>query len=241
MKALIAVSLLLTAAALNAQVPPPAESSHTMPLRLAPYASKYEVYWGSMNLGHAKISLTEVGADCYRYQSLTEAGALVRMFYGEPKEIAEFCLEDGQIRSGKLSFVNDRKSKESFTLSFDWSAMEVTGPGKQVRELPANAIDRFSMQEALRLWVMQNAGQDTVEPMTVVMVEDDRMKPYTFERMGEQVAKTPAGNFEAVLVERTDDPKKTVRYWFAPERGYQIVRFQRLKDGKPSVEMLLAK
>lgn len=204
------------------------------------YQTRYEVFWGSMNLGRADISLVRLEDGCFRYQSITHAGALVRMFYGEPREISEFCLRDGKVRSRRLSFINDKKKKDSFELSFDWSSATVTGPGQQQRELPDNAVDRFSMQEALRLWVMRHVDEETVAPLELTMVEDDRMRAYTFERVGERVVQTPGGNFVAVLVERTDDPKKTVRFWFAPERGYQIVRFERLKDGKPAVEMLLA-
>lgn len=204
------------------------------------YQTRYEVFWGSMNLGRADISLQRLEEGCYRYQSITHAGALVRMFYGEPREVSEFCLVDGEVRSRYLQFVNDKKKKDSFELRFDWQAGTVTGPGQQQRELPANAVDRFSMQEALRLWVMRHVDEDTVAPLELTMVEDDRMRAYTFERVGERIVQTPVGSLTAVLVERTDDPKKTVRFWFAPERGYQIVRFERLKDGKPAVEMLLA-
>lgn len=204
------------------------------------YQTRYEVFWGSMNLGRADISLQRLDDGCYRYQSITHAGALVRMFYGEPREVSEFCLVNGEVRSRYLQFVNDKKKKDSFELRFDWQAGTVAGPGQQQRELPANAVDRFSMQEALRLWVMRHVDEDTVAPLELTMVEDDRMRAYTFERVGERIVQTPAGALTAVLVERSDDPKKTVRFWFAPERGFQIVRFERLKDGKPAVEMLLA-
>ena len=95
------------------------------------------------------------------------------------------------------------------------------------------------MQEALRLWVMQNAGATDVAPRKLLMVEDDRVRAYEFRISGEQRVETPAGSFDAVLVDRIDDPKKTVRFWFAPQKGYQIVRFERSREGKPTVVMAL--
>ena len=212
---------------------------------LQPYDAQYEVQWGGMALGKAQISLERVaeGAaadECFIYTSKTKPNALVRMFDGKPVEQAQFCVEEGAVKSRWLSFANS-KQDDDFRLSFDWDAGQVTGPGEQQRALQAQAVDRFSMQEALRLWVMQNAGAKDVAPRKLLMVEDDRIREYEFLISGEQRVETPAGSFDAVLVDRIDDPKKTVRFWFAPQKGYQIVRFERSREGKPTVIMALLK
>lgn len=210
---------------------------------LQPYDAQYEVQWGGMALGKAQISLERLADqakadECFVYTSKTKPNALVRMFYGKPVEQAQFCVEDGAVRSRWLHFSNS-KQDDDFKLQFDWSKNQVRGPGDQLRELQPHSVDRFSMQEALRLWVMQNAGATDVAPRKLLMVEDDRVRAYEFRISGEQRVETPAGSFDAVLVDRIDDPKKTVRFWFAPQKGYQIVRFERSREGKPTVVMAL--
>ena len=210
---------------------------------LQPYDAQYEVQWGGMALGKAQISLERLvdqakADECFVYTSKTKPNALVRMFYGKPVEQAQFCVEDGSVRSRWLHFSNS-KQDDDFKLKFDWSKNQVRGPGDQLRELQPHSVDRFSMQEALRLWVMQNAGATDVAPRKLLMVEDDRVRAYELRISGEQRVETAAGSFGAVLVDRIDDPKKTVRFWFAPQKGYQIVRFERSREGKPTVVMAL--
>src|SRR5262245_30419248 len=79
---------------------------------------KYAVTWRGMGLGSAIITLKAQGeADCYRYSSVTEPVGLVRMFYGKPREVSDFCVRKGRIVPQRFEF-EDPKGDDSFTLEF---------------------------------------------------------------------------------------------------------------------------
>ena len=201
---------------------------------------KYAVTWRGMGLGNAIITLKPRGdADCYRYESLTEPSGLVRMFYGKPRETSDFCLRNGKLVPQRFEFKSPKD--DSFTLEFDARAGKVRGGDKGERDLPANAQDRFAIQQAVRLWVLENLRS---EPGAVeaefAMVDDRRIKKYRFAITGREPVEVPAGRFEgAVLVQRVDDPKKSTRFWLAPARDYMPVKVEQVKQGTVELRMVL--
>jgi len=202
---------------------------------------KYAVTWRGMGLGNAIITLKpHDGADCYRYESLTEPSGLVRMFYGKPREISDFCVKGGKVVPQRFEFVSP-KAGESFTLEFDHANNKVRGGEKDEREIPANAQDRFAMQQAVRLWVLDHLKSEPgVETFDVAMVDGRRVKKYRFAITGRETVEVPAGRFEgAVLVQRIDDKKKTTKFWLAPSREYMPVKVEQVKQGAVELRMVL--
>jgi hypothetical protein len=49
----------------------------------------------------------------------------------------------------------------------------------------------------------------------------------------------PAGSFDTIIVQRVDDPKKTLRFWLAPERDYTPVKVVQDQEGQPELRMVL--
>lgn len=203
---------------------------------------EYGVTWRGMGLGSAVITLApHGGADCYRYETVSDPVGLVRMFVGKPRETSEFCLRDGKVVPQRFAFHNPKDKEESFTLEFDAAAGKVRGGPKGERELPPGAQDRFGIQQAVRLWVLENLksepGAKTVE---FAMVDDRRVKHYRFAITGREPVVVPAGRFEdAVLVQRIDDPKKTTKFWLAPSRDYMPVKVEQVKQGTVELRMVL--
>ena len=201
---------------------------------------KYAVTWRGMGLGNAIITLKPRGeADCYRYESLTEPTGLVRMFYGKPREISDFCLRGGRVVPQRFEFQSPKD--DSFTLEFDAKAGKVRGGRKGERDLPSGAQDRFAIQQAVRLWVLghlkSEPGAETVE---FAMVDDRRIRNYRFAITGREPVEVPAGRFDdAVLVQRVDDPKKTTKFWLAPARDYMPVKVEQVKQGTVELRMVL--
>jgi hypothetical protein len=201
---------------------------------------RYAVTWRGMGLGNAIITLkAHGGADCYRYSSVTEPSALVRMFYGKPREVSDFCVRKGRVVPQHFEFESPKD--DDFTLEFDAAAGKVRDHDKKERELPANAQDRFGIQQAVRLWVLENLKS---EPGAVTadfsMVDDRRIKKYRFAITGRETVEVPAGRFEgAVLVQRVDDKKKSIKFWLAPARDYMPVKVEQVKDGKVELRMVL--
>ena len=201
----------------------------------------YGVTWRGMGLGSAVITLKAKGEeDCYRYESLTEPAGFVRMFYGKPRETSDFCVRGGRVVPQRFEFDNPR-GDDSFTLEFDVANGTVRGGRKSVRDIPADAQDRFGLQQAVRLWVLEHLkdapGAQTVE---YAMVDDRRVKRYRFAITGREPVEVPAGRFEdAVLVQRVDDKKKTTKFWLAPSRDYMPVKVEQVRKGTTELRMVL--
>ncbi|MGH8442918.1 MAG: DUF3108 domain-containing protein [Nevskiaceae bacterium] len=232
MRAAAVAMLLLASAGVLAAGPKPEPALPELDL-------KYAVTWRGMGLGSATIVLKHHGdADCYRYASVTEPVGLVRMFYGRPREVSDFCVRGGRVVPRRFEF-EDPKGDGSFTLEFDAAARKVRDVGGE-RELPPNAQDRFGLQQAVRLWVLEHLDS---EPGAVTaeyaMVDDHRIRNYRFAITGRESVEVPAGKFDAVLVQRVDDKKKTVKFWLAPSRDYMPVKVEQVRQGKTELRLEL--
>lgn len=230
MRIALLASLLAMAAPLGAAEP-----------KLPDLDLSYDVEWKGMGLGIARITLrAEGGVDCYRYESLTRPIALVRMFYGSPHEASAFCVSGNRVVPKRFIFSNPKREDDSFTLEFDAAAGKVRDSRGQVRDIPANAQDRFGLQQAVRLWVLSHLDKrdETVE---FSMVDDRRIKAYRFAVTGREQVDTPAGTFDTIVAERVDDPNKTIKFWLASERDYMPVQFEQARKGSTELRMSLRK
>jgi hypothetical protein len=230
--------MLRTLAFLSLLIPALASAADTLSAR----SDRYQVQWGSISLGEGTIRLTPLGGDCYRYESITDPVSLVRWTYGAPRETSEFCLVGGQVRAQRFAFQNDKRSKDSFSLEFDWknSVVRVLANGElSQRPIEGPVYDRFVIREAARLWAKQHAGDTGKPEASFTMVEDDRIRTYRFAITGRETVDVPAGRFETLRVERVDNPRKSYRYWLAPSRDYLPVKIEHLKDGKAELRMQL--
>lgn len=206
-------------------------------------SDQYSVEWGSVTLGTGVISLKAVGDDCFEYQSTTEPIALVRWTYGAPMEFSQFCVHDDQVYPSHFKYSNDRRSSDNFTLDFDPKTQRVKMiQGGDVTEIrvPDPVYDRFSIQEAVRLWAAHNAGR-TGQERDFAFLDENKLRTYRFRIQRRESVQTPAGTFDTVLVERIDNPKKSYRYWLAPSREYIPVKIEHINKGKTELRMALLK
>ena len=56
---------------------------------------------------------------------------------------------------------------------------------------------------------------------------------------GREVVKTPAGELDAIRVERVKDASKTTIFWVAPELGYIPVRVEQRKNDSEVLSIAL--
>ena len=237
---LLAAALLLTLPALALSQTPtqPAPEADAF----APWAASYKLSRGPLTLGYADFALTEAtGSDCYQYRYNAKPVGLARLFIGQLTEVSDFCVADGEILPKQYSFTRADKAEDNYVLRFDQGASKVRGPGEQVRPLPESAMDRLLIQIAVRDFVVNNkpAGTLPKQPRGFTMVEDDRIKTYTLQVMGYERVKTPAGELDAIRVERIKDPRKTTLFWLSPELGYIPVRVEQRKDGDEELSLAL--
>lgn len=200
----------------------------------------YVLSRGMMTLGEARFRLVQrEDPNCWRYEYHAKPSALARLFIGEITERSDFCMADGKILSQSFDFKRADKSKDDFSLRFDWHDGVVRSSAGEMRPLETGMIDRLAMQIAVQNWVIDRKGQPGPQTFSVTKVEDERVKTYTFAITGRESVQTPAGTFDTVRVERVNDKKKSTVFWLAPSRNYAAVRVQQTKGGEEQIKMML--
>jgi hypothetical protein len=199
----------------------------------------YRVTWNGIGLGDAKITLKpEGGADCYRYENATNPIGIVRAFYGTPHEVSNFCVRGGKVVPQKFQYIHD--DDDSFSLDFDMAAGKVRDGKGNERDVPPNAQDRFGMHQAVRLWVMARVREKDpgAENFEIAQVDDRNVRKYILSITGRERVVVGAGTFDAILVQRIDDPKKVAKFWVAPELDYMPVKVVTMRP-RANLEMEL--
>jgi hypothetical protein len=211
--------------------------------RLPEFTATYTVSWNNISLGDATMTLKAASApDCYVYESVTNPVGVVRMFYGSPHDVSEFCVSGGKVVPKKFQYIKSKGSDENFTLEFDMAKGKVRDASGTERDIPAIAQDRFGMHQAVRLWLLARLKEKDpgAEPYDVAQVDDKKIRQYRFAITGKETIEIPAGKFETILIQRVDDPKKTAKFWIAPGRDYMPVKVEQIR-GSTEVRLQLKK
>lgn len=200
---------------------------------------RYAAHWNGITLGDITVTLAPSGQpDCYRYESHADPVGMVRMFYGKPRERSDFCVAGGKVVPRRFEY---ERGRDSFTLEFDAAAGKVRDGNGREREVPPNAQDRFGLQQAVRLWVVENQKKGEGASVEYALVDDERVRVYRFAITGRERIELPAGAFDTVKVERVDNPNRISRYWIAPELDWMPVKVESGKNGQIQLRMELRK
>jgi hypothetical protein len=127
-----------------------------------------------------------------------------------------------------IEYVDERSGRDTQRVSFDWQANTITRRYKgnvRTEPVPLDTQDRLSFLLALT-FASNNNG-----PLGFHVADGRGMSHHTYQRSGRERVATPAGEFDAIKVTRTNDDEAT-ELWFAVERGYLPVRILLVeKDG----------
>lgn len=206
-----------------------------------PFTATYEVTFRGLRGGTLNMQLKR-GEQPGRYIFETHANptTLARLFISSDA-MERSVLETTDTGTRPLSWVaDDGKSskKGDGKLQFDWPAQRVTGEieGKPV-SLPTEAglQDRMSIQVGVISQLLQGK-----EPGTIAMIDDERIKHYTYTRSGTTQLDTELGSYDAVIYESTRPGSSRVsRVWHAPSLDYVPVRMEQVRKGKVETVMTL--
>lgn len=218
-------------------------AANAAPSVFEPREFEYDILRGSLTLGVATFELSPTDlARCHRYTYSAQPRGIARLFVGELQERSLFCVEDGVVRSRSFVFTRTDRSKEDFSLVFDWPEKRVESSTGDVFVLDHDMYDRLASQLVVQQWVIEHAGDPPGATFTIDLVDDDKIKTYRFEVIETGRVEVPAGDFETVRVDRVDGlPKKSTQFWLAPALGYQIVQVVQIKKGDEQFRMVLAK
>jgi hypothetical protein len=140
---------------------------------------------------------------------------------GSARRVSQGTVVDGVLRPQE--FFDERSGRDTARAWFDWKAKTITMQYKGERKtkgLEAGAQDRLSFLFALSLL------PGRAEVASYQIVDGKGVSHHSYELKGRERIKTPAGEFDAVRVERVRKPKDKdrVELWLAAELGYVPVR-----------------
>lgn len=205
--------------------------------RLEPFSANFRLYRGDTTLGSATLSLVKDADNCFVHSYTAKPSWLFRWATGSITERSEFCVNDGRITPRFFRYHRSGvgADDENFSLTFDAQQQTITDHNGVERAWEDGAVDRLAVQlEALRL-VEGMSFPVEERRLNVTVADDDRTKQYTLAVTGEDTISVPAGTFRTIRVERINDPKKTTRFWVAPELGYRLVQVEQQRKDDPVI------
>lgn len=207
--------------------------------RIAEYTASYDVDYKGRNLGTATFSVA-ASDGAYVFESRTQARGLLKLARPNPLlERSRFEIVNGRIRP--LSFAYEDGSRggdDDFRAEFDWKAEVVTVTRNSNRTeyaLEPGVLDRGAMQVAL---MRELAHGEPVGPY--VLVDEDGLKTYHYEREADERIDTPAGAYDArVYEQQREGSSRITRLWVVPSLKYLPVRIAQFRDGELYTDFVL--
>lgn len=157
------------------------------------------------------------------------------------EEQSRFHIQNGLIEPQEYRYERKGLSKKhNVRLGFDTSGKyEVESPsGDDEIAYEGKIYDLLSHQLQLRIDLACKPPQDTYE---YSIARRKGVSEYSYRYVGDDSVQTPAGNFEAVMLERGEEGDKLEQIWLAPELNYLIVRFKHQEEDDEAAELLLVK
>lgn len=216
-------------------------TSHSDATSLQPFVATYAVSFRGLNGGTLQMSLEhDPQKNQYVFETRANPSILARFVVSrDAVERTTFEATATGIRPLHWQ-LDDGKSGKSGDgqLTFDWTTNRVTGEyeGKPV-DLPTQPglQDRLSIQFAVTAALIR--GQD---PGSIVMVNGDRTREYTYTRGATAPIDTALGKMDATLFESTrPNSSRLSRVWHAPSLAYTPVRAEQLRKGNVETVMTL--
>jgi len=180
---------------------------------------------------------------CWVYHGKANPNALAHLFLGDVTDESRLCIVDNQVQPQRFSHHIDGKPRKSYTLAFDWQAMQATYDDEAGRhktyKLVEGAQDPLSLQVAARRWVAAAADPATLGEKTFQMADDDGVEPYDLAATDGGMIKTAAGSFATLKVARTGTHRHALAFWLAREANWIPVQVRQLNDGDTAFTMIM--
>lgn len=187
----------------------------------------------------------------FTFQPASEPGHFIYETTADPSFLASFVVSRAANERSELTIdaqgvrplnwaFDDGKSsdKADGTLNFDWTAQRVTGRiEREAIDFPTQPRlqDRLSIQIAVMVSLLRGE-----EPGTLPMIDDNRIKRYTYRKTGTATLDTPLGQIDTVIYESTrEGSSRVARFWMAPSLNYLAVRAEQERKGKVETVMTI--
>jgi len=176
----------------------------------------------------------------YIYETRAEPSFLASFVVStSARERSEIEITDAGVRPLHWS-LDDGKSgnKQDGDMVFDWTRQLASGISKGAKfEVPVSpgVQDRISTQIAVATSLLR--GQ---EPGAISIIDDAKVKSYTYDRKGTGTAESNLGHLESVLYESTrENSSRLSKFWLLPKYDFVPVRAEQIRKGKVETVMEL--
>ncbi|MGA9853670.1 MAG: DUF3108 domain-containing protein [Gammaproteobacteria bacterium] len=204
------------------------------------YQASYSVGLGSLQALNAHFTLTRNPDGTYTYQSVTKTAGLVALFRNDVvTETSHFKVMDGKLQPLQYTYEHTGKNKEDKeNIQFDWvKDVAVSNEDGKQHTLPIKSgiYDRLLAQLAIS---MDFAADRDVEDYPVL--DHNEINIYHMLRQDNTDLKTPAGNYETVVIARRAPHKDRVTtFWLAPKLNYLPVQMEQTEPDKTTISLVL--
>jgi hypothetical protein len=191
-------------------------------LALAEPPARIEVVYLVTRDGSSMAEITERLEYANGNYQLTETwkGKGMYALAGKARRVSRGRITDDALRPEEFS--DERSGRDTARAWFDWSGMKLTMQSSGARRsepLPPNAQDRLSSFLALGMLPETDASS-----VSYSVIDGKGMSHHEYRALGRELVKTPAGEFDALKVERVTRGKDTAHVWLALDRWNLPVR-----------------
>jgi hypothetical protein len=215
--------------------------ANAAPIAPQPFVAKYAASYRGMEAGTVTFSLQrDAATGRYIYESTAEPSFLARLVVSrDVAERSEMLIDEKGVRPLEWRFDDGRSGDaKDGALSFAWESGRVSGTIEQHKiDFPTQERmqDRLSIQIHVATQLLRGE-----EPGTVPMIDDNRVKEYTYARTGTATLDTPLGKIDTVIYESTrPGSSRVARFWLAPSLEYLPMRAEQVRKGKVETVMVI--
>ena len=193
------------------------------------FQADYSVSKGSMKLGNLRTSLKYSG-NKYSYHKYTKATGFAALLTGIKITENTDGQFSGQQIQPKSYFYNQARRGKSKVDKIQFSNNKAVGSYKKKPfnlAIPQDTQDKASMELLLARDLSLNKQR-----LRYSIVTHGKKSQYNFQKLGQEVLKTPAGTFNTIKVKvvRSGKKRETI-FWMAKELDYMPVKIRhREKD-----------
>ncbi len=205
------------------------------------FTARYPVSYRGLSAGTLIFTFRrDPATGHYIYETRAEPSFLASFVVSSAaRERSEMEITESGVRPLHWS-LDDGKSgnKDDGDMVFDWKRNLAIGKAKgKDFQIPISAgvQDRLSIQISVVTSLLR--GQ---EPGTISIIDDGKVKSYSYERAGTGTANSDQGQLDSVLYESTrENSSRMSKFWLLPKYEFAAVRAEQIRKGKVETVMEL--
>ena len=215
-------------------------ASHAAPAPRS-FTATYEVSYRGIRAGELTFKLArDATSGRYVYETRANPSALARLVVSRAAvERSVMEIDANGVRPIEWRLDDGKSSaKGDGELHFDWANGVVTGriEEQDIRlATEANMQDRLSIQIAVVTALLRGE-----EPGAFPLIDDNRVKRYTYTKKETVSVDSKLGPLEATIYESSrEGSSRLSRFWLTPKFDYAPARAEQIRKGKVETVMVL--